>query len=415
MCAPSEKKRTSLEKFIRINFKWIVTIIVEIVWFTWALLDADNIFGRFVEETPYFGYYYYMSITMVFGSLIAGATSEGGGAVAFPVMTLVLSVPPSQARDFSFAIQSFGMTCASVIIFFLRVSLDYEALIWSTVGGVVGLLAGLEFIAPYLLPAYAKMFFVSLWLSFAVALFRLNQRKDRRVFDSSKESDEFVYTQACKKDLSVDNGGEDVTSAEEARKLQLLKIKRWRTVKLFVIGTFGGICSSIAGSGLDMATFSILTLYYRVSEKVATPTSVVLMAGNAVFGTIFRLLRIGGGYPPGAEAVLWKFVSVCVPIVVIGAPVGAHIPTILSRHQISCIVYFLSVFQFFLALGIVKPWTKPAPHNVRLIVASAVTLFGGSVFFYKAADWGEGRDVNVEEEKKLEEMVADNSVAVDDE
>jgi hypothetical protein len=47
-----------------------------------------------------------MSVTMIFGSMVAGATSEGGGAVAFPVMTLALGVAPPVARDFSFMIQS---------------------------------------------------------------------------------------------------------------------------------------------------------------------------------------------------------------------------------------------------------------------------------------------------------------------
>jgi uncharacterized protein len=49
---------------------------------------------------------YYMSITMVFGSMFAGATSEGGAAIAFPVMTLAFNVNPQVARDFSFMIQS---------------------------------------------------------------------------------------------------------------------------------------------------------------------------------------------------------------------------------------------------------------------------------------------------------------------
>ena len=47
---------------------------------------------------------WYMSITMIFGSMLAGATSEGGAAVAFPVMTLVFGINPVVARDFSFLI-----------------------------------------------------------------------------------------------------------------------------------------------------------------------------------------------------------------------------------------------------------------------------------------------------------------------
>ena len=52
--------------------------------------------------------HYLMSLTMIFGSMVAGATSEGGGAVAFPVMTLALKIPPSIARDFSLMTQSCG-------------------------------------------------------------------------------------------------------------------------------------------------------------------------------------------------------------------------------------------------------------------------------------------------------------------
>ena len=42
--------------------------------------------------------YYALSITMVFGSLVAGATSEGGASVAFPIMTLLLGIKPFIAR-----------------------------------------------------------------------------------------------------------------------------------------------------------------------------------------------------------------------------------------------------------------------------------------------------------------------------
>ena len=35
---------------------------------------------------------WYMSVTMIFGSMVAGATSEGGASIAFPVMTLAMDV-----------------------------------------------------------------------------------------------------------------------------------------------------------------------------------------------------------------------------------------------------------------------------------------------------------------------------------
>ncbi len=51
-----------------------------------------------------------MSLTMIIGGFIGGATSEGGGAVAFPVMTLALALEPAVARDFVYMSQSAGAT-----------------------------------------------------------------------------------------------------------------------------------------------------------------------------------------------------------------------------------------------------------------------------------------------------------------
>ncbi len=48
----------------------------------WAVaMLAGGRFHLFAEN-------WWMSVTMAFGSFVAGATSQGGGAVAFPVMTL---------------------------------------------------------------------------------------------------------------------------------------------------------------------------------------------------------------------------------------------------------------------------------------------------------------------------------------
>lgn len=62
-----------------------------------------------------------MPVTMIVGALVAGMTSEGGGAIAFPVslshncilpvvevMTFILHMAPKNGRDFSIVIQSIG-------------------------------------------------------------------------------------------------------------------------------------------------------------------------------------------------------------------------------------------------------------------------------------------------------------------
>ena len=78
---------------------------------------------------------YFMSLTMCLGSFIAGATSEGGGAIAYPVMTLgPWKIAPLIARDFSLMIQSVGMIAAGASIgsfsgIFLTVYFNYSNLI----------------------------------------------------------------------------------------------------------------------------------------------------------------------------------------------------------------------------------------------------------------------------------------------
>ena len=104
-----------------------------------------------------------------------GMTSEGGGAVAFPVMTLALKIKPSIARDFSLMIQSVGMTAASFTIFWMRIKLEIHSLIFCSVGACAGMIFGLEVVDDILTPPQKKLGFVCIFFSFAFALFLLNR------------------------------------------------------------------------------------------------------------------------------------------------------------------------------------------------------------------------------------------------
>lgn len=65
-----------------------------------------------------------ITLTMVFGSIIAGGTSLGGGAVAFPVFTKLLQIPPHDAKVFSLAIQAVGMGAASLTIWLTGIRVE---------------------------------------------------------------------------------------------------------------------------------------------------------------------------------------------------------------------------------------------------------------------------------------------------
>lgn len=144
----------------------VATVVVWIGWF--AMMWAGDFWHHF--RTSWF-----MSVTMMFGSFIAGATSEGGGAVAFPVMTLIFNIPPPVARDFSLMIQSVGMMSAAFAIYCMRIPIEGRAILFAGVGGAFGVVIGVEVISPMMTPSYAKIFFTSTWLSFAVALYWINR------------------------------------------------------------------------------------------------------------------------------------------------------------------------------------------------------------------------------------------------
>ena len=110
---------------ILVSHRRLIGILIPFCFFQicwWCLAFKHDLFSLFPER-------YILSITMILGATVAGniflylskknffnvvfyfylgMTSEGGGAVAFPVMTLALNIPPPVARDFSLMIQSCG-------------------------------------------------------------------------------------------------------------------------------------------------------------------------------------------------------------------------------------------------------------------------------------------------------------------
>lgn len=304
------------------------------VWVIWLgamfMLDAWHLFND----------YAFVSSTMAFASFIAGATSEGGGAVAFPVLTIFFNIEPQIARDFSLAIQSVGMSAAAFAIFSSKIRVEKTALIYASIGGLPGLLVGLYGIAPLMSPVYTKMFFVSLWLSFGLVV------GYRYLFNPKGFRTE------------IDN--------------QSTAVKR----QFVILGLIGGTVTGITGSGIDIVVFSYLVLQHRLDIRIATPTSVVLMAGNALIGISLRLLD-----SQPIEAVTWSYWLVSIPIVVIGAPLGAIFISTRSYRFVAALLCGTITAQFVGALLIV-PQSRESLMIAAATFAAGYLLFSG--FFHKS-------------------------------
>ncbi len=312
------------------------------VWLVFLILTTTDRFNLSLYLENYF-----MSITMLFGSLIAGATCEGGGAVAFPVMTLIFGISPHRARDFSLMIQTIGMIAAAYTIFRLRIKVVHQAIIWGSLGGALGVCLGISWLGPSLNPPTLKLFFLSLWLSFGVALYLMNLPSRRSV------------------------------------KQQIQGFKTHHGALLFVLGIMGGCVSGMTGSGLDIIIFSLLTLGFRIDEKIATPTSVVLMGLNAGVGFLWRLVgstnpflaHLGATVLAPIEAETWNYWYVSMAIVVIGAPMGARLITGVKRMTVVYLLLASVILQFLGGLLIV-PWKEQGLG--WLIITS---FLGGSAMF----------------------------------
>ena len=300
--------------------------------FWWPYMASGNRFHIFTERvmgTPR----YYMSITMLFGSMVAGATTEGGASVAFPVMTLAFQIAPMVARDFSLMVQSFGMIAAAFSIFYMRVRVETTSLLWGSLGGAVGVIVGIEWVAPVLPPNYTVMYFVSVWAAFAFSLYLLNRDAQRCVVPA-------------------------------------ISVVTWRTrVALVCAGLAGGVLTGLTGSGVNICVFAVNTLIFRVSEKVATPTSVLLLAGNTVVGFAWRQLAQGG---VAREA--WGFLLVCIPIVVLGAPLGSVLGSHFHRLTLAAFVYVMDAVQLLSAFIIVKQTPVLATTSVCATIVGCIVF-----------------------------------------
>jgi uncharacterized membrane protein YfcA len=122
-------------------------------------------------------------------------------------------------------------------------------------------------------------------------------------------------------------------------------LQRRDIVKLVMVGLLGGFVTSLFGNGIDLLTFCMLRLWYGLDEKVATPTSVLLMSILTVAGT-FLHAGVMGDFGQ-TEFAAWLAAA---PIVLVFAPLGAHVISKWPRTAIARLLYTIIVVQFVGAL-----------------------------------------------------------------
>jgi uncharacterized membrane protein YfcA len=258
------------------------------IWFFGMLCLWAWLFWNF-NSLGFLAEHWYYPAVMVLGAFVAGLTPEGGGAVAFPVLSVFFQIDRVLARDFSLMIQSVGMTSASVFILSRATRLEraaFKPLAAFLPVCFCGFVAGMFFLQG--IPVYLiQALFLSLITTFTLAYVLGKHRGEGSEIGALHGVDFF-----------------------------------WLAVVLFL----GGICASLFGTGADILIYTLLVTRFRMRERVATEMSIVLMASMSLLGFGYRHFVEGAISEYQVRTWLCAF-----PVVLFMAPFGAFI---LSRINI---------------------------------------------------------------------------------
>jgi uncharacterized membrane protein YfcA len=271
------------------------------IWLLTGLTVWAILFYTFNDLAFLLDHWYYPA-TMVVGAFVAGSTPEGGGAVAFPVLSIFLNIDRVLARDFSLMIQSIGMTSASIFIL-TRKDIDlrsFKPLLWFIPVAFTGFVAGmltLQGMNVYIIQAL----FLSLIATFATFYYFSSHRGEHHYY--------------------APNGNRDLLST---------------VVLLFL----GGMCTSLFGTGADILIYSLLVTRYSMNERTATQMSVILMASLSIMGYAYR-----GFIDQGLTSYQIQTWLCAFPVVLFMAPLGAYVLARFDKEYMLRAVVVLNLAQ----------------------------------------------------------------------
>lgn len=304
-----------------------LSVAIAAIWLLFVTIGGH--WGRVLDR-------WVAALTMIFGSVVAGSTPQGGGAIAFPVFTKVLEVPATVARSFSLCIQTIGMGAAAVSIVISRRRVDWRSIRILTPAAIAGFLVSAWLLGrpdepfwPSRLPGpYVKVTF-----TIVVAAMALLVWMSTRSWVTERV---------------------DVLGNESLRADSLLVLS----------GLAGGVASFLVGSGADVFTYLGLVALLGLSAGIGVPTSVLVMAavsavGFLLFGVVDgqlsitlsgdQVVAVGGvalAEPlPAAQFDLYGLWLAAAPIVGFGAPLGSWAASKISDRTLAKVVVGLASIE----------------------------------------------------------------------
>lgn len=225
----------------------LVPITITVAWLLYVTLAGQwpRVTDRWVA-----------TITMMFGSFVAGSTPQGGGAVAFPVFTKVLQIPPEVARTFTLCIQTVGMGSAAASIVVAGRQVERRVLAIGVPAAITTFILTLLVFGdrsapfwPMRIPgAYVKVTFTLVLAAMALVVV-LGMRVRIRAVNAELPP---IHARSA--------GG------------------------IVFAAAIGGVVSAMVGSGADVMLYLVVVLLLGLDARVGVPTSVITMAAVSVVG-----------------------------------------------------------------------------------------------------------------------------------
>ncbi len=306
------------------RYLWVWGLWLLAFYSTWSwIVLGGGLWAEVREQWP-------IALAMTLGSFAAGSTPMGGGTVGFPVLVLLFDLPATLGRDFSFAVQSIGMTSASIFILARRQPLAFAMLKGAILGCFLALPVGVFLIAPLLPELWIKLIFAITWGGFG--LLHLYRIREIAGLTGMIEFDE-----------------------------------RWDFRSGLLLGAVSSATVVAAsGVGVDMVIYAALVLMFRADLKIAIPTSVVIMAFASVYGSLLKLSSVG--MQPG----VYEQWLAAAPVVALGAPLGVFVVERIGRTPILLFVAALCVGQ--LAWTLLEEHAALGPGGILAALVAVTVL-----------------------------------------
>jgi len=274
------------------------------IFCAWATyMTIANKWGIFETGWP-------LALTMVGGAFVAGSTPMGSGAIAYPVLVLVIQFASNDARTYAMMIQSIGMSCASYRIFMLQgETLCAKSLLYMVSVGMVGFNIGFYLIRLPSIYVQTLYFTITLILGVLVQSY-------------------INYTGA---------------QSHEEGLVPLLDIQPRHLWTFIPITLTGGILVSMVGTGIDVFVYMFSRIVMNTNEHITTNHTVILMAFLSLFG-FYNALVI---QPTSIPSRIWDYWLCSVPVVIYFAPFGNYVTNKwLKKESLNKYIYVLETFQY---------------------------------------------------------------------